>query len=191
MPEQLNWNSPFHALTNENLTAPSHYNLIKFFISENSFLLFLSILWLLLSIFRNWSYFWGLPGLQKIIFQGCPCRLQGKEERGVPRSPCLGHHLFNFSICGLGSLGECGFSVPAEQWTESPVPSPASPCLLPQVLTRIIFLQLSWLKLARISEFPLLDPSVCPVGLFVIAQLQWHWQVMFFLFPRSLPMKKM
>lgn len=57
MPEQLNSNSPFHALTNENLTAPSHYNLIKFFISENSFLLFLSILWLLLSIFRNWSYF--------------------------------------------------------------------------------------------------------------------------------------
>ena len=108
MPKQLNWNSPFHALTNENLTAPSHYNLIKFFISENSFLLFVSILWLLfLSIFRNWSYFWGLPGLQKIIFQVWPCRLQGREERRAPFSPRLGHRLFNFSNCGLGSLGEC------------------------------------------------------------------------------------
>ena len=93
---------------------PSHYNLIKFFISENSFLLFLSILWLLfLSIFRNWSYFWGLPGLQKIIFQVCPCRLQGREERGIPLSPRLGHCLFNVSNCGLGSFGECWLFCPS------------------------------------------------------------------------------
>ena len=31
----------------------------------------------------------------------------GREERRDPFSPRLGHRLFNFSNCGLGSLGEC------------------------------------------------------------------------------------
>ena len=93
--------------------SPSHYNLIRIFISENAFLLFLSILWLLfLSIFRNWSYFWGLPGLQKIIFQVSPCRLQGREQKGAALSPLWGHCLFSFSNCGLGSLGECWLFCP-------------------------------------------------------------------------------
>ena len=172
--------------------SPSHYNLIRIFISENAFLLFLSILWLLfLSIFRTGVIFEVSLDYKRSSSRWALAGCKGGSRRGLLFLHFGGTASSVSPTVVLALWGSVGFSVPAEQWTERLVPSPSSPCLLPQVLTRIIFPQLFWLKLARISEFPLLEPSVCPVGASPIAQLQWHWQVMFFLFPRSLPTKKM